>query len=196
MNSLRKHGRAFVLPYNFIVSLMSDFFYHNNINLDIPALDFGSGTLFFSELLSQKFDCKICAYDTIYKTNPPLITNSKIKIIHNFNSYSNYSFIFCCDVLHHLMKNELSSLLDNFTQLSNFIIIKDINADDKFGNLQNKLHDLIINRQKVNNIYPQKIIEFLNNKNFETKFFSLKKMGYPHFLILANKKQFIETKNN
>ena len=41
------------------------------------------------------------------------------------------------------------------------IIIKDIDANHKFGNFMNRVHDKIINGETIYDIYPEKIIHYM-----------------------------------
>lgn len=95
--------------------------------------------------------------------------------------------IFTCDVLHHVKSDELQYVLNRFVVSSNLIIIKDIEAENKIGNLQNKIHDFIINHQIVNDIYSSKLKEFFIRNGFRVKILRLPKLGYPHFLMAAYK---------
>jgi hypothetical protein len=47
------------------------------------------------------------------------------------------------------------------------------------------MHDRIINGEKIHDVYPQKIIEWLHTSGYATKFWKLPKLWYPHFLIIA-----------
>lgn len=69
------------------------------------------------------------------------------------------------DVLHHLKQDFRVKLLEQIASVAT-IIIKDIDANHKFGNLMNATHDLLINNERVESIYPQNLQEFLEQKGF------------------------------
>ncbi len=191
MLNLRKIGRGFVLPHKKIKRII-DIFY-KRVNSSSPILDFGSGTLFWSEKFASSYNKNVIAFDILYSSTPPHthFSNKNI-LIKTYSSLddikiNNYSMIYTCDVLHHVEKDDLENLLTKFAELSSLIIIKDIDANDKIGNLQNKIHDLVINHQHVNDIDPAKLVTFFKNKNYKIKKFNLKKLGYPHFLLVAYK---------
>jgi hypothetical protein len=58
----------------------------------------------------------------------------------------------------------------------------------KFGNFMNKMHDKIINKEDINSIDPNKIKEILENNRYETYYYYLPKIWYPHFLIIGTNK--------
>ena len=189
MSVLRKWGRGVLLPVKKIERLI-DIFYNKFCN-DDPILDFGSGTLFYSEKFALKYNKKVFAVDPIYAKKEPNLTDSHITLCKDISDTKNirrFSMVFSCDVLHHVDKNDMEKYLEDFSRRSNLIIIKDIEATDFLGNLQNKVHDLIFSWELVNNIYSKKIAEFYLKRGFRTKTYYMKRFGYPHFLLIAYKK--------
>ena len=183
---LKKIGRSFVLPTKEIENVV-DTFYKKYENKN-PILDFGSGTLFWSEKFCYKYGRDVFAIDPLYNKKQLVVRNSKIHIFDNMERLSditNFSMIFTCDVLHHIDKDKLNLVLKTFIEKSNLIVIKDIEASDFWGNIQNKIHDLILNRQLVNNIYSEELEAFLNEHGYNVHIYKMKKLGYPHFLLIA-----------
>jgi len=158
-----------------------------------PVLDFGSGTLFWSEWFQETFDTKVLAFDIAYKNRKILEKlnnkNENISCSYDFDDIKNKKFdtIFACDVLHHVGYKGLFGVLEDFSKMSNFIVIKDIEANDKIGNLQNKIHDFLINREIVCDIYSSELVKFFEDKGFQVHCSLHKKLGYPHFLLIAFK---------
>lgn len=95
-------------------------------------------------------------------------------------------FVFMSDVLHHL-PNHGKILANICTQSIKYIVIKDIDANYKFGDFMNKAHDFLINKERVCSIFPQNLAQILRNSGYEIKYFYLPKLWYPHFLIIAQK---------
>lgn len=184
--NIRKIGRGIVLPDKKIKKLIEEFIL-NNFNSPNKILDFGSGTLFWSEWFAKTFNCSTIAYDPLYEKNPIDNKDKRIETAWKFNIDKSFDGVFVCDVLHHLNKNDLEETLSKMASNAKWIIIKDIEAADFLGNLQNKIHDLIINRTKTIDIYSDKLEDFLIKNGFETQKSYMKKLGYPHFLLLAKK---------
>lgn len=68
-----------------------------------------------------------------------------------------------------------------------YVIIKDIDCNHKFGNFMNRMHDRIINHERIMDVDPMKLIELLEKRGFEVKKIYLPKLWYPHFLLIAKK---------
>lgn len=88
------------------------------------------------------------------------------------------------DVLHHL-SNEVEKRVFSAIRGAKYIIIKDIDARYKFGNFMNKAHDRIINGEKVRSIFPNVLEDSLKSSGFDTEYFYLPKLWYPHFLLVG-----------
>jgi hypothetical protein len=95
------------------------------------------------------------------------------------------SLVWACDVLHHLPPAETKGFLEKIADKTNIIIIKDIDANHTFGNIMNKLHDRIINGEKVFDICPLDLRRALEACGFETAYYYLPKIWYPHFMVTA-----------
>ena len=85
--------------------------------------------------------------------------------------------------MHHISEEDSLSLLSKLD--SKYIAIKDINANYKFGNFANRAHDLIINHERVRNIYPLSLEKILRNRGYEVEIFDVRKLWYPHFLLIG-----------
>jgi hypothetical protein len=99
-----------------------------------------------------------------------------------------FSFVWACDVLHHLPPSDSNAFLKEICNRTDVLIIKDIDATHKFGNFMNKIHDKIINKETTYNIYPDKISALLELYGFETSYRFIPKAWYPHFIVVAIKK--------
>lgn len=49
----------------------------------------------------------------------------------------------------------------------------------------NRMHDKIINGEKIHTIFPEKIKEMLETNGFKTYYYYLPKLWYPHFMIIG-----------
>ena len=126
----------------------------------------------------------VVAIDSIYKTHIPKIQNQKITIHTNLNEVKiKAQLFFASDVMHHISEEEELELLSKLD--SKYIVIKDINANYRFGNFANRMHDLIINHEKVRDIYPKNLEKILRNKGYELEIFHIRKLWYPHFLLIG-----------
>ena len=67
----------------------------------------------------------------------------------------------------------------------NIVIIKDIGATHKFGNFCNRIHDRIINGEKINNVYPDTIEDWLKTSGYSISRKFIPKLWYPHFIIVG-----------
>jgi len=89
-------------------------------------------------------------------------------------------------VFHHCGDGIVSRILDSILNVP-YIVIKDIDANRRFGNAMNKMHDVIFNHQLVYNVYPQKIAGFLTSRGYKVSVLSIPKLWYPHFLLIAKR---------
>jgi len=187
-NFLKYHGRKLVLPVDEMKSEIKHAMYDvRNI------VDFGSGTLFWSKYLAEKFNANILAADISYTLHMPHNDNSQITLYSDINEIlsviSPYekNGIFICDVIHHLAPDFWEELLPRISELFDVIIIKDIDSKYKFGNFCSRLHDRLINFTNFENVYPVKIESYLSNAGFQVKITKMHKLWYPHFMLVATK---------
>jgi hypothetical protein len=183
--SMRKKGREIVLPAGRIKNICRKTLAQKSIK---TILDFGAGTLFWTNWFIEEFKSKVCAVDVYY-------SNTTMPTIDNVIYYSDVSkclqenteisFVWACDVLHHLQPSDMDAFLKEICNKTDIIIIKDIDANHKFGNYMNRMHDKIINKETIYDIYPEKIISYLKPMGYETSLYYIPKIWYPHFLFVA-----------
>ena len=208
LEKVRKIGRKVVLPSDEIKGILE-----SSIDFECveSVCDFGAGSLFWSEYFAEKLggnrvdstainmgggqnelNRKVFAIDSIYKTYRPKCVFSNIALnadIFSTLQQQRFDLIFVSDVFHHLDSVNLDKIFSAFcAHGAKFIIIKDIDATHRFGDLMNKAHDLLINGEKVHSIFPQKLQMRLESSGFKCRYFYLPKLWYPHFLLIAQRK--------
>jgi cyclopropane fatty-acyl-phospholipid synthase-like methyltransferase len=181
---LRKFFRNIVLPVDKIKDICRGVFISNEIT---SILDFGSGTFFWTDWFVQEFGCQIYAVDAYYKNLS--IEKQNVKCYSNFDlcldDCQNFSVAFACDVLHHLTETEYEQFIKKIMGRTKIIIIKDVDANHVLGNFMNKMHDKVINKEKVRNIYPDKIKNTLELFGYKTHYYYIPKLWYSHFLLIG-----------
>lgn len=192
----REIGRNLILPVKKINQLVKNWV---PVSHQIScAVDFGAGTLIWSKWL-REFIPQVIAVDTIYESNiiEPGNTytfqeDAGIICAANIESAINYisgdSLLWVCDVIHHLPPQVWEEVKDQLYGVCEFIVIKDIDANYKFGNFMNRLHDRIINGESIYNVNPIQLMAELKRKGYQVEMKKIHKLWYPHFLILARKK--------
>jgi hypothetical protein len=183
--SMRKIGRKAVLPTDRIKSICRKALAGKNIE---TILDFGAGTLFWTNWFVQEFKSKVYAVDVYYNntvmpTRDNVIYYSDISICLQENT--EFSLAWACDVLHHLSPSNTDAFLKEICNKTDIIIIKDIDANHGFGNYMNKMHDKIINNETIHDIYPEKIVSYLKSRGYKTSLYFIPKIWYPHFLLVG-----------
>ncbi|MCL1844459.1 MAG: class I SAM-dependent methyltransferase [Defluviitaleaceae bacterium] len=187
---LRFHGRKVVLPVDAIKKEIADAL--ANVT---QIVDFGAGTLFWSEYFAAQ-GTEVFAADTSYAAAPPATENPQISLYTDVREAiakasetapTNKPAIFICDVIHHLPPDFWLEILAQITEKFDVIIIKDIDARDKFGNFMNKFHDRVVSGEKITNVHPQKIEKALADAGFSVQTKKMRKLWYPHFLIIAKR---------
>jgi hypothetical protein len=185
LSSLRRFGRNIVLPVDRIKILCK------NALIGIPietVLDFGAGTLFWSDWFIKTFQSTVYAVDTYYNTftipkKDNVIYYTSLDVC--LKEKEDFSLVWACDVLHHLSYSDCDSFLKEIVQKTDLIIIKDIDANNKLGNFLNALHDRIINGETVYKVYPNRLKSYFESQGFEVLFYYIPKIWYPHFLLIA-----------
>ena len=190
LGSMRKQGRNLVLPVKKIKNILI-----NNLQEDdIHIIDLGAGTLFWSEIMTEHCPGTFTVYaiDVIFDEKTIEYKNGKIMLFKTlddvFKIQQKFDLVFICDVIHHLENDIWDSILNSLMSKTDTFIIKDIDANKKFGNKMNKLHDKIINKEDIVDVFPNVIQSKLNKSGFkilEVK--SIPKLWYPHFLLTAKK---------
>lgn len=69
MFNIRKFGRSIVLPHKKIEKF-ADIFYKRYHDQN-PILDFGAGTLFWTEKFINRYNIAVYAVDPLFKAPPP-----------------------------------------------------------------------------------------------------------------------------
>lgn len=185
---VREIGRTMILPLDKIKQLVKEKIFDGS---DIESvIDFGAGTLIWSKWLKM-FISKVIAVDTIFDSYS-LTETTSIICTNNIQSaircLSGHSMLWVCDVIHHLPPKEWNTVKDELFGLCDYIVIKDIDANYKFGNFMNRLHDRIINGEKINDVNPKQLMDELRQRNYKVYYRDIHKLWYPHFLIIAEKK--------
>ena len=187
--SIRKTGRNVVLPVDRIKNICRKALIGKNIK---TILDFGAGTLFWTDWFIQEFKSKVYAVD-VYYDNATMPTRDNITYYSDvfacLQENTEISLVWACDVLHHLQPSNTDSFLKEICGKTDVIIIKNIDANHKFGNFMNRVHDKIINHETIYNIYPEKIISCFKSNGFETFYYYIPKIWYPHFILIAVRRE-------
>ena len=201
INTLKYFGRGIVLPVDAIKNTIRQTLTKNHVS---QITDFGAGTLFWSKWFAEELELTVFAVDTAYENNPPKNDSQRISFQTNIveslqeKIREDKRAIFICDVIHHLSPSFWRSVFPQITKSFDVIFIKDIDANYKFGNFCNRLHDRIINGEKIHNVYPGKIDvypgkieDYLVKSGFTTQTKIIPKLWYPHF-FLSGVKNFTE----
>ena len=181
---LRKFFRNVVLPVEKIKKICRDVFLSTETS---SILDFGAGTFFWTDWFVHEFGCQIYAIDVYYKNLT--FEKQNVKCYSDFDKCldecKEFSVVFACDVLHHLSEIECEQFIKKVIDKTKIIIIKDIDANHVFGNFMNKIHDKIINKEEVYNIYPNKIRNTFESYGYKIQYYYIPKLWYPHFLLIG-----------
>lgn len=190
LGNLRKFCRAIVLPTKKIQKVITEKIPLKNVSV----IDMGSGTLFWSNFFAEHAQ-DVYAVDTIYPKNEQNI--GKRQNIHKFINIEELSsnkrereretLFWACDVLHHLDFEFEEKLLKECATKYRYIAIKDINKHKKIGNFMNKLHDRFFNHEIAHDVDPIALKQFLQKNGFDVEYFEIRRLWYPHFLIIATK---------
>jgi cyclopropane fatty-acyl-phospholipid synthase-like methyltransferase len=188
LTSLRKLGRSVILPVKAIKKLCYPFLLTNPSK---TVLDFGSGTLFWTDWFVAEGNCNVCAVDTYYRNTimpPKRNVTYYADINHALHDVPFFDLVWTCDVLHHLSSADCADFLQKVTTKTNSIIIKDIDARHKFGNFMNKLHDKIINSETVYDVDPYQIKAYFESCGFDVAYYFIPKIWYPHFMLIISRR--------
>lgn len=189
MGGMRALGRKVVLPADRIKKVMMEKLF-DKYPID-GVIDFGAGTLYWSDWfheLMEKKDGKVYPVDIIFKEKRP---DTKLKCYAYMDDLPDQigaGVFFICDVIHHLSKEEWNLLRQKAVSKCDYIVIKDINCNYKFKNWMNKMHDRVINGEKIRDVDPDELKEDLRRQGYRCIYQNLHKLWYSHFLIIAVKK--------
>lgn len=189
LGKLRETGRKIVLPAERIKWIITEELLNEKTRIT-TAIDIGAGTLYWSKWLSHWIS-KIYAVDVVYekeqisKSKRIVLQNDVVRTIECVKDTN--TLIWACDVLHHLDIRTADYILREGMKNYNYVVIKDIDMRHKIGNFLNRMHDRILNGEKIRDIDPCELLNLLRNNGFDTKFYEMRKLWYPHFLIVARK---------
>lgn len=188
LRDLRYYARGVVLPVekirNEIIKATA------TVELKDPILDFGAGSLFWTDWFLETFPARVCSVDPLFAKSAPFGRGERVRTYAGLDAClrenRRYSFIWACDVFHHI--SDYSRILKSLAGASDFIIIKDIAAESAWGNLQNRIHDLVFSRELVSSVSYKKLSEELRSLGFgEIEVVQLPRLGYSHFLLVAKR---------
>lgn len=188
---IRRLGRGVVLPVGRIKAVVEQEVFSEVRHPVKLCVDFGAGTRFWSDWLRTKCGCTFAVdviYDSFQERNGVICVKTLQEAEERFpDSGMEGKLFWASDVFHHLNQELIRGLLENATQSYEWIIIKDINCHKKFGNMMNRLHDRFLNHEEVIDIDPEAISRDLESKGFAVRFYEMRRLWYPHFLIVARK---------
>lgn len=197
-NVLKFHGRKLVLPVDKMKDEMKKIIEQRGLT---RTVDFGAGTLFWSKYFAEDLGLTVVAVDTAYAEKMPENNNPGITFFSDISEVNAEEAkvaggIFICDAIHHFTPEFWQKMLPEIAKNYDTIIIKDIDANHKFGNFMNKLHDRVVNGEKIENVYPSEIEKNLTVAGFEVKTTAMRKLWYPHFLLSASRQENEQCKLN
>lgn len=191
LSKVRKLGRKIVLPAEQIKSIVM-----NKIPiLEGQIIDLGAGTQCWSVELCNMYNQNVYAVDTFYSPDENgkcSYSSGKVGVF-TYNDYfdciSNKAcaMLWVCDVIHHMDADFRSEFFNSLKMKRiRYIVIKDIDCRHSVGNFMNRLHDLVINRERIHDVNPLKIMKTLEDAGYKTEYFYVPKLWYPHFVLVAS----------
>jgi 2-polyprenyl-3-methyl-5-hydroxy-6-metoxy-1,4-benzoquinol methylase len=104
---------------------------------------------------------------------------------------SHYNCVLLIDVLHHLRASQQFQFLRNLFSILKpgaQLIIKDIDAQERFWCMFNKLHDIVVSRELSHEMGACQVESVLREIGFRTCGITKKRLiVYPHFTIVGKK---------
>lgn len=190
LGGIRAFGRRVVLPVDRIKkTLKRELFDKYPIDW---VIDFGAGTLYWSNWFDEVMDGghgKVYPVDLIYKDKMP---DTKMDCYAYLDDVPgggmNTGMFFICDVIHHLSEKEWYLLEQKAVGRCSYIVIKDISCHYRFKNWMNKMHDRIINGEKIRDVDPDSLTAGLRRQGYRCIYRNIHKLWYSHFIIVAIKK--------
>ena len=189
--NLSSWGRNLVLPAEKIKAVLCEKFFGKNKKVD-RVIDFGAGTLYWSKFFAEKLENpkNIFPVDEIFDNNSSqnnMTLYSSLDNIPNLFKGGGYRYLFfICDVIHHLSLKEWDYVKE-FAYKCDYVVIKDIDCRYRFKNFMNRLHDRIINGEKIRDVNPKILISELSRSGYNTDFYEFHKLWYSHFLLIGKK---------
>jgi len=215
LGGIRKKGRRVILPVSDIRSALLEAFSANNLkimdlgagtlfwtefiannaagNYELYAVDPVYGESSFDITALNAYGLNFCKdsqkANSIYSADK---ASGKIFLYGSaedaFRDCEVFDIAFICDTIHHLNVDVWERIFDILMDSTGVFIIKDINANKQLGNWLNKVHDKVINKEDIVDVYPDEIRKKLLQKGFSVSPVQhIPKLWYPHFLLTANK---------
>ena len=184
---LREIGRMLVLPTNEIKNLLKrNVFDKYSIN---KVIDFGAGTLYWSNWFSKIIGKQnVYAVDVIFQKTPPDTDIKCFSCIDDVEIKQEKTLFYICDVIHHLPNDVWNDVKNKAFEKCDIVVIKDIDCRYKFKNFMNKMHDRIINGEKIHNVNPDNLIKDFKTSGFIYIYiYNIYILWYSHFVIIAQK---------
>lgn len=186
IDRLRYYGRKLVLPVDEMKHIIKQSIHLDEVN---SIIDFGAGTLFWSEWLLEQYQCQVYPVDISYKEKRP--TDERFIFFDDIEECLKeknvFSMIWLCDVVHHLEPSYWEYIQQIIMKKAEYIVVKDIDARKRLGNFANRMHDRIINGETINDVFPDKLIDSLKLNGYSVKSYNIPKLWYPHFLLVAQR---------
>jgi len=187
MELIRYYGRKLVLPSNEIKEIVAKEVFKDEMTRRGGIIDFGAGTLYWSKWISQ-YVKTVVAVDVYYKEGinaEGIILRTQLSdALKEMNNKPH--MIWLSDVLHHLTEEDHTEVLKVFSEMD-YVMIKDVDCNHKFGNFMNRVHDRVINHEKIRDVNPVELADRLKKYGFKVNKFYLPKLWYPHFLLIAKR---------
>lgn len=168
LGGIRVWGRKLVLPAERIKKLVQTGILEQ-YKVD-RVIDFGAGTLYWSKWFEKSFGSKnVYPVDVIYRDSAPNNSMNCYPSINDIPAVESGDSVlfFTCDVLHHLSAEEWESIEKTALKTCKFIVIKDINCHYKFKNWMNRMHDRIINGERIRDVDPEVLIDELRRSGYQ-----------------------------
>ena len=188
---IRAWGRKMVLPVAQIKKLLKEEIF-DKYCVD-KVIDFGAGTLYWSDWFQEVVGTEnVYPVDIIFKESGNRMENSlrcfsQLQDVPYKQESKGPVMFFVCDVLHHLSEREWSDIERIIYHDCDFVVIKDINCHFKLKNLMNRLHDRLINGEKIRDIDPEMLMAELKKHGYHYFYYDLHKLWYPHFILISVK---------
>lgn len=187
-HNLRYYGRQLIQPVEKIKQLCRENIEPAGVH---SIVDFGSGTLFWSEWLAAEYQCDVYAVDIQYPEQKS--ADSRFIYYRDIEEClaqkERFSMLWMCDVLHHLDPELMERIKPEIFRKFDIIVLKDIDARRKFKNFANRMHDLVINGQLVRDVYPPEIVAELEANGYQVQEFAIPRLWYAHFLLIAQRQK-------
>lgn len=181
---IREIGRALVLPTKEIKKLLErDIFDKYSIN---KVIDFGAGTLYWSNWFSKIIGKQnVYAVDVIFQKTLPDTDIKCFSCIDDVVINQERTLFYICDVIHHLPNDVWNDVKNKAFEKCDIVVIKDIDCRYKFKNFVNKMHDRIINGEKIYNVNPDTLIKDLKTSGFIYIYIYIMFINYGIHILLS-----------